>query len=291
MKKIIGLTLLAAISFKAFSQEQSKSKKEPEQNLFKPVGEIDTSTVFKSLDEMPEFKGGQQGLTNYLKSNIVYPGDAKQKNIQGRVVVKFVVCTDGSLCDEQIIKSVDSSLDKEVLRVVKSMPNWKPGRKQGQNVKAYYTLPVSFKFQGQVNDTIPDARDYLMTKSLPTLADSIAGLDTRYKIGNEEVFTSVEVVPQFSGGAVGLNKFLAENITYPPKAREDNIQGRIVVQFVVSKDGSIINVELKRDIGGGCGAEGIRVVESMPKWKPGTQNGKPVNVLYILPITFRLSNK
>jgi len=104
----------------------------------------------------------------------------------------------------------------------------------------------------------------------------------------DKVFTSVEQVPEFPGGPAALQKYLADHIKYPPQAREDNIQGRVVVQFVVDKDGSVTNIEMKRDIGGGCGKEAVRVVGGMPKWKAGKQNGQAVKVLYILPVTFKL---
>jgi len=105
----------------------------------------------------------------------------------------------------------------------------------------------------------------------------------------EKIFTSVEQVPEFPGGMAALQKYLANNIHYPPQAREDNIQGRVVLQFVVDKDGSVTNIVIQRDIGGGCGKEAVRVVSNMPKWKPGRQNNQPVKVYYTLPVSFKLS--
>ncbi len=104
----------------------------------------------------------------------------------------------------------------------------------------------------------------------------------------KEIFSVVESMPEFPGGIKNLYEFLGENMEYPTIAMESGIQGRVFVTFVVEKDGSITNVEVLRGIGGGCDEEAIRVVKLMPKWKPGTQRGKPVRVQYNLPLKFTL---
>ena len=103
-----------------------------------------------------------------------------------------------------------------------------------------------------------------------------------------EVFLVVEVEPQFEGGLEALYKYLAENIKYPEQAKSDGIQGRVFVRFVIEADGSVTNAQVLRGIGGGCDEEALRVVEAMPKWTPGMQQGKPVRVQFNLPITFKL---
>ena len=103
-----------------------------------------------------------------------------------------------------------------------------------------------------------------------------------------QIFTVVEKDPEFPGGMDALYKYLAQNIKYPTIARENGITGRVYVTFVVERDGSIANPRVLRDIGGGCGAEAIRVVKSMPKWNPGKQSGKAVRVQFNLPVNFNL---
>lgn len=104
----------------------------------------------------------------------------------------------------------------------------------------------------------------------------------------DEIFRSVEQMPEFPGGPEALRKYLANNIRYPNVAKEEGIEGRVVVQFVVDRDGSVNNVTILRDLGGGCGKEAVRVVNSMPKWKPGKQNGQAAKVYYTLPVSFKL---
>lgn len=101
--------------------------------------------VFDVVEQMPSFPGGQAALMNYLNSNIKYPVIAEENGIQGRVVVQFVVGKDGSISNVHVVKSVDPSLDKEAVRVVKNMPKWIPGKQNGQSVTVRYTLPVTFR--------------------------------------------------------------------------------------------------------------------------------------------------
>lgn len=103
-----------------------------------------------------------------------------------------------------------------------------------------------------------------------------------------QIFTVVENEPEFPGGMEALYKYLAQNIKYPQLARDNNITGKVYVTFVVERDGSIANPKVLRDIGGGCGAEAIRVVKAMPKWTPGKQRGKAVRVQFNLPVNFNL---
>jgi protein TonB len=104
----------------------------------------------------------------------------------------------------------------------------------------------------------------------------------------DKIFVIVEQRPVFEGGDDALSKYLGKNLLYPAFARENGIEGTVVIQFVVNTDGSIVNTNILRDIGGGCGEEALRVVRGMPKWLPGKQRGKPVRVQFNLPFRFKL---
>ena len=108
-------------------------------------------------------------------------------------------------------------------------------------------------------------------------------------VEEEEIFQVVEEEPEFPGGMEALYKYLGESIKYPQLAKENNIEGKVYVTFVVEKDGSIANPRILRDIGGGCGQEAVRVVKAMPKWKAGKQRGKNVRVQFNLPVSFKLN--
>lgn len=101
-------------------------------------------------------------------------------------------------------------------------------------------------------------------------------------------FQIVQNMPEFKGGYGELQNYLAANLIYPQLAKETGIQGKVYITFIVEKDGSISNARVIRDIGGGCGAEALRVIQSMPKWESGKERGKPVRVEINLPISFTL---
>ena len=110
-------------------------------------------------------------------------------------------------------------------------------------------------------------------------------------VQNGETFTVVEQMPEYPGGMKALMGYLAENIQYPAECQRAGIQGRVIVQFVVKADGSLDNFEIKRSVNPLLDAEALRVIKTTPKWKPGTQHGKPVDVKFTIPVTFSLPDK
>ena len=119
--------------------------KEPEPEKAKPKEE----EIFVAVEQQAEFPGGQGALMKFLSNNIRYPESAQQNDIQGRVIVKFVVEKDGSIGNVTVVKGVDRDLDREAIRVVKKMPRWQPGKNNGVAMRSYFNLPVTFRLQNQ----------------------------------------------------------------------------------------------------------------------------------------------
>ena len=114
-------------------------------NAAKAVGNDDT--VYRSVEQMPRFPGGEAALMKYLESHIKYPPEAAENNVQGHVIVQFVVKKDGSIGEVKVVRSLEENLDKEAIRVIKSLPKFTPGRHDGKAVSVWYTLPVPFKLK------------------------------------------------------------------------------------------------------------------------------------------------
>ena len=112
-----------------------------------PPKHEEDNKVFEVVEQMPSFPGGYAALMQWLGSNMKYPTIAAENNVQGRVIVQFVVEKDGSITDVHVAKSVDPSLDKEASRVVKAMPKWIPGKQNSSPVRVRFTVPVTFKLQ------------------------------------------------------------------------------------------------------------------------------------------------
>jgi TonB family protein len=235
----------------------------------------DTTPVYTAVARVPEFPGGLEAFGKFLASNIKYPATAREQKIQGRVIITFVVEKDGSLSNERVVRGITDDLNNEALRVIKLSPHWQPGMQNNRKVRVQYSVPINFALA-------PDAD----TTKTVTPTFSIASAQS----GSDPVFTSVEQVPEFKGGLEAFGKFLATNMKYPKAARDNNVQGRVIITFVVEKDGSLSNMKVVRGIGSGCDEEAVRVLSISPAWKPGIQNGKPVKVQYSVPISFTLAD-
>lgn len=107
--------------------------------------EPDDDMPFMVVEDMPEFPGGTVALMDYLRKNIKYPSICRENNIQGKVLIQFIVDKDGSITSPEVVRTVNPYLDKEALRVISGMPKWKPGSQRGKNVRVRFTVPVNFK--------------------------------------------------------------------------------------------------------------------------------------------------
>lgn len=131
-----------ADKFKAVQEQVIVREPEPEVKH-------EPEKIFVAVEQPAEFPGGQAAMMKWLSNNIRYPENAQANGISGRVVVKFVVEKDGSISGASVVKGVDRDLDQEALRVVKRMPKWQPGKNNGQPVRSYFNLPVTFRLQNQ----------------------------------------------------------------------------------------------------------------------------------------------
>lgn len=230
----------------------------------------------------------QRKLLEFVYKNIKYPAAARDARKEGTVVVQFTIGEDGSVGQAKVMRDIGEGAGREVLRVINDMPRWIPARKDGKAVAAEFNLPVKF----QLEDKNPDLA---MIKTM----DAVPEEEQKAPVYNE-----VEVMPRFPGceemegtdeekracANQKLMQFFGEQIRYPQAAKEGQLQGPVVVQFTVFADGTIGDSKILRDIGGGAGEEALRVVEKMPEWTPGQQEGKAVAVRFTMPVMFKLNN-
>ena len=209
----------------------------------------------------PQFPGGDAALINFLNANIVYPQQAAQDKVEGKVVVQFTVKKTGKIDDVKVLRSVRKDLDDEAVRVVKMMPDFIPAKQDGELTDMPYTIPVSFKLFDEMEPlTVSEGSD------VPD--------------GFEP--------PMFPGGERALMEFLKENVKYPPMAAKRKTQGRVVMTFVVDKTGKVTEIKVAKSVDIYLDTEAIRVCKLLPDFIPARQNGEPVSVWFTLPITFKL---
>ncbi|NPA35383.1 MAG: M56 family metallopeptidase [Chlorobi bacterium] len=224
--------------------------------------------VFFVVDEMPEFPGGEKELHRYIATSVNYPEIARKKGIQGRVYVSFIVSKTGEVKNVKLARGVDKVLDEEAMRVVKEMPDWKPGKQRGENVNVSFTVPINFVLQE--------------SKPFPRVK---AG-----SVKEKPVFSHVQKMPDFPGGEEAFHKYIKESLKYPETARKNGIQGRVYVSFVVDENGDITDVKLARGVDPALDEEAIRVIKEMPQWTPGMQRNQKVKVGFTVPVNFQIKN-
>jgi TonB family protein len=135
-------------------------------------------------------------------------------------------------------------------------------------------------------EELPKKNSEEVAKKFPPVPEAIPMVIS--PSAEEAIFTAVEQNPEFPEGVAAMYEYLGKNIKYPAAAQRANVSGRVFVRFIVEKNGSISNVEITKGIGFGCDAESIRVIQTMPTWQPGIQNGKPVRTYYQMPIVFKI---
>ncbi len=288
-----------------------------------------TAPVFAGCENItdPEErkKCSDKEMLMFIYKNIKYPVAAREKGIQGTVYVKYKIDEQGYISRAIIEHGIGGGCDEEVLRVVNSMPRWTPAKKDGKAISLVQMLPVNYKLEGDEGSAsfLPDhaLRDTIVTVNPDTYEEKMEikdwnnrkikviayGDDKKEISNNEEIFKLVEEMPHFPGcedvadaterkqcADSKMLEFIYKNIRYPKEAWDANVEGSVVVSFIVEKDGSISDAKTLREIGGGCGAEAVRVVNLMQeqgiRWIPGKQRGRNVRVQFNLPIRFKLES-
>ena len=239
----------------------------------------ENDSIYQIVDEMPQYPGGEAAMMKFVSENVKYPQEAKDKDIAGRVFVSFVVEKDGSVSTVKVMRGIGGGCDEEVVRVVKAMPKWKPGIKDGKPVRVSYMMPFTFK----LSDGQPAKPSKKADANKPDM-----------KPDKDGVYQIVEEMPRFPGDEKALMEYLNSNLQMPEKYKGDNAEFRLAeyrtfIRFVVTEDGSISDVNLIKKTEGfkDLDDEALRVVKAMPKWEPGKMGGKPVKVYFHLPVVFK----
>lgn len=202
-------------------------------------------------------------------------------------------------------KEPNNPIAKFYLGLLKAIgrDNWGAYLDFNQVVEIDPELAVTYYYKGYVEFNIKKFKDALedlhkyskkypadeKAKALLKSVEAAANVKVMDNNDTDEILLIAEEMPEFVGGTHAMQKFISENIQYPRQAMQLRLQGRVMVAFIVDKEGKIKDMEVLKGVGGGCELEALRVISLMPKWKPGKQNGQNVAVRYTLPIKFALS--
>jgi TonB family protein len=253
--------------------------------------------VFKVAEEMPRFPGcedetdasirekcSQKKLLEFVYGNLTYPEEAKQAGISGTVIAQFVINNKGQVQSPKIVRSIGGGTDEAVLKVIRQMPDWVPGKQRGKAVSVQFNLPIRFQLPPETETAEEEDRV------------SAAG-----------VFSVAEEMPRFPGcedvadmrerelcAQKRMLEFVYSNVKYPKEASKENVQGVGVLKLVIGKMGKVERYEIARSIHPSLDAELDRIARLLQDevvWVPGKQDGEAVSVALMLPIKFKLADK
>ncbi len=266
LRHLLFATLFLSITQVTFSQESKERSSSTKAHSSESTGlvyqVVEQMPIFSSCgDESPDFdrkKCSKEKLKEYIYNEMEYPLVAITNGVEGTVVIRFIIREDGRITDTEIARDIGAGCGAEGKRIVESMPNFIPGKQRGKPVAVYYNLPIKFKIKAGQYDppTFPTCKNGVVTGSC-------------------------------SSSAL-LKQFIEKNQKYPEEAKAKGIDGTVEVEVIVLKDGRITDAKIIKDIGGGCGAEALRIVNSMPLWQSGKQFGEVMDLPCLIYIPFKL---
>ena len=294
------VTVVGSSKNDAVDEAKALLRKEGVQQLnVKNESANDNDSIYNVVSENAEFPGGNMAASNWISKNMTYPEECRKQGIEGRVVIKFVVNKDGSIVDAEAVKSPHPALAAEALRVVKSMPKWKPAKEGGKVVRSRFNIPIMFRLAGKKPQS---------ASAQPQKPQSPQSLTDEQK-----------AVHDWFGAQPALMTHLNKNIRYPKECQEQGFEGRVLVSIAVEKDGSVsvdgseykpasskndasVVVNTYKNADGTQAAklseeelknlmikEAERVLKAAPKLKPyKNEKGETVRATFKVPVMFRL---
>ena len=219
-------------------------------------------SIYNVAQKLASFPGGQEAFSKWMSENFQYPDSCMKEGIQGKVILQFVVNTDGSIVDVKPVRSPHPALTEAAIQIMKKMPRWIPAEHEGKKVRCRFNVPFMFRLSYDVEE-----------------ASAV----------NDSVYNDAQKLASFPGGWEAFSKWMSENIQYPDSCMKEGIQGRVSLQFVVNTDGSIVDVEPLHSPHPALTEAAIQLVKRMPRWIPAENDGKTVRCRFKIPISYHLA--
>ncbi len=230
-----------------------------------------------NVDVLPTNIGGKAEFKRVFEQELIYPENSLKEKTVKKVVVSFVILKDSSIAQLKISESGGTDIDAEALRIFKLF-QWVPAIKNGQYVSVNWS--ETFNFDLGKYPKICRERGFREIEYLPESKIDSSGI----------VYKNPEQLPMYPKGNYALQDFIKENLEYPKQAQLSNIQGTVVLRFVVEPSGLVTNIGIEKSVGGGCDQEAIRVLQ-MIKWYPGKKENKFVRAQMTFPFYFILNDE
>ncbi len=228
-----------------------------------------------NVDVLPTNVGGKSEFKRVFEQELIYPESSLKQKIGGKVVFNFSIMKDSTVTNIEASESGAPDINIEAMRLFK-LYQWVPAIKEGKYINSNWT--ATFDFDPEKYSKICKARGFTTFKYLPKTEIDKSG----------KIYTNPDQIPMYQKGNFALQDFIKENLEYPRQAQISNIQGKVIVRFVVEPTGLVTNIGIDKSLGGGCDQEALRIIE-MIKWYPGKNNEKLVRVQMTYPIYFVLN--
>lgn len=288
--------LLSSATVKENEQILAVAEQVPFEELEKVVTETVNTPQEKTLEvvvakptvKFPEPKmlneGGIEKFYKFLADNVRYSKEAQANNVQGNLIVNFIVY-DKKITSITINPKLGFGTDEEITKVLKAF-----------NAEVFSNGKYSIRIEHRLNGAAtPILNEEAKRQAGYTALNTITIMGYAAKTTGDDNtiygFVSMETPPTYPGGMDKFYAYIGENLKYPEEAKKNEIQGKVFMSFTVEKDGAINDVKVDRKLGYGTDEEAVRVLKSSKRWNPGLINGKPVRVKYNMPISFNLNNK
>ena len=230
-----------------------------------------------NVDVLPTNVGGKSEFKRVFEQELFYPESSLKQKIGGKVVFNFSIMKDSTVTNIEASESGAPDINVEAMRLFK-LYQWVPAIKEGKYINSNWT--ATFDFDPEKYSKICKARGFTTFKYLPKTEIDKSG----------KIYTNPDQIPMYQKGNFALQDFIKENLEYPRQAQISNIQGKVIVRFVVEPTGLVTNIGIDKSLGGGCDQEALRIIE-MIKWYPGKNNEKLVRVQMTYPIYFVLNDE
>jgi len=272
LSSIRRLALLVALSAVSPLAAQAQQK------LKYPKTQADE--IYDAVQKPAVPVGGVQAYADYLEKNQRYPTQALRSGKAGTVSVTFVVEKTGSISNVAVTQPVDPELDAEAIRLIKGGPRWTPAEHKGGKVRQRVTVPITYQQPGGADGAAPAGA--AADGQAPKPATGTNGAPAPTIVKAEQPARPV-------GGTDAFFEWIQKNQKYPALARQRKVEGRVPVEFVIQKDGTLTDVKLAgKMLGSGLDEEALRLIKAAPKWEPAQFQGQPVKQKMVLPVIFQL---
>jgi hypothetical protein len=242
--------------------------------------QTDTGRIYSEFPTPARFPGGIMAFENYAGTTIA--NQLKTNREYGVVVAEILVEKNGKVSKEKIIQGLSAETDSTVLYLLKNSPLWRPGHNAGHPVRTLIKVDVNFR-----DPASPPPSDLEPTQLAKELQGSIiidepVGYGAFDSDDPNHIYTSVEMVPEFPGGVDKLMKYIRGN----KKVKASTIPIRVIITFIVEKDGSLTDIKVAKRFSAEYDADALRLMKQSPKWRPGMLHQVPVRTKYAIPIVF-----